>query len=193
MQTMPDIGDRLDAANVSWAWYRGGPPTPFLFFPNTAAGTPGAAKHIKDEEDFLTALKGGDLPSVAIVKPALALTEHPLAGAGVPAGDQHAADLVKAIQDSPYWKSSAIIVTYDEGSGLWDHVAPPKVDRWGPGSRIPAIIISPYAKRGFVDHTVYDTTSILRFIEWRWNLQPLGERDAKVNNLLNAFDFSQKP
>ena len=89
--------------------------------------------------------------------------------------------------------SSAIIVAFDEGGGLWDHVAPPKIDRWGPGTRVPAIIVSPYAKKGFVDKTVYDTTSILRFIEWRWNLQPLGERDAKANNLLNAFDFSQKP
>jgi len=109
------------------------------------------------------------------------------------AGDRHTAELVKAIQDSAYWKSAAIIVAFDEGGGLWDHVAPPKIDRWGPGTRVPAIIVSPYAKKGFVDKTVYDTTSILRFIEWRWNLQPLGERDAKANNLLNAFDFSQKP
>lgn len=200
MQTAPDIGDRLDAAGVSWAWYTAGWAShtstpvfaPFAFFPNTAPGTTGATKHLKDEQEFLPALEGGELPSVAIVKPAIALTEHPVGSAGILAGDQHAADLVKAIQDSAYWRSSAVIVTYDEGSGLWDHVAPPNVDRWGPGSRVPAIIISPYAKRGFVDKTVYDTTSILRFIEWRWNLPPLGERDANVNNLLNAFDFSQK-
>ena len=200
LQTDPSIGDRLDAAGVSWAWYTAGrrshttPPafTPFDFFPSTAPGTPGAAKHLEDEADFLGDLKDGRLPSVAIVKPALPLTEHPTGGAGVLAGDQHAAELVKAVQDSPYWKSSAIIVAYDEGSGLWDHVAPPKVDRWGPGVRVPAIIISPYAKRGFVDHTVYDTTSILRFVEWRWNLRPLGERDANANNLLNAFEIGNR-
>ena len=86
-----------------------------------------------------------------------------------------------------------MIVTYDENGGLWDHVAPPVGDRWGPGTRVPAIIISPYAKRAVVDHTIYDTTSILRFIEWRWNLPPLGTRDAAANNLLNAFDFTQQP
>ena len=199
MQSAPHIGDRLDAAGVSWAWYTAGwsagqyAPVfaPFSFFATTAPGTPGAAKHLKDEEQFLAALKGTDLPSVAIVKPAL--NAHPIQGPGLIAGDRHTAELVKAVQDSPYWKSTAIIVAFDEGGGLWDHVAPPKVDRWGPGTRVPAIIISPYAKKGFVDKTVYDTTSILRFIEWRWSLQPLGERDARANNMLNAFDFAQKP
>ena len=198
-QSAPHIGDRLDAAGVSWAWYTAGWSAgqyasvfaPFAFFPTTASGTPGATRHLKDEEDFLAALKGPDLPAVAIVKPAL--NAHPIQGPGLVAGDRHTAELVKAIQDSAYWKSTAIIVAFDEAGGLWDHVAPPKVDRWGPGTRVPAIIVSPYAKKGFVDKTVYDTTSILRFIEWRWNLQPLGERDAKANNLLNAFDFSQKP
>ena len=66
-------------------------------------------------------------------------------------------------------------------------------DRWGPGVRVPAIIISPYVKRRFVDHTTYETVSILKFIESRWNLAPLGSRDAAANNLLNAFDFSQSP
>jgi phospholipase C len=86
-----------------------------------------------------------------------------------------------------------IIVTYDEGGGRWDHVPPPPGDRWGPGVRIPAVIISPYAKRGFVDHTTYETVSILKLIEVRWNVAPLGSRDAAANNLLNAFDFSQTP
>jgi phospholipase C len=199
LQTMPDIGNRLDAASVSWAWYTAGwtakeyPPVfaPFLFFPNTTAGTPGAATHLKDESDFLAALNGDALPSVAIVKPAL--NEHPVVGSGLLAGDQHAAALVRAVQASQYWKTSAIVVTYDEGSGLWDHVPPPKLDRWGPGIRVPAIVISPYAKHGFVDKTVYDTTSILRFIEWNWSLPPLGQRDANASNLLNAFDFAREP
>jgi phospholipase C len=63
------------------------------------------------------------------------------------------------------------------------------IDRWGPGTRVPAVIISPYAKRGYVDHTQYDTTSILRFIETRWNVAPLGTRDAAANDLTGAFDF----
>ncbi|TMH08279.1 MAG: hypothetical protein E6H65_17695, partial [Betaproteobacteria bacterium] len=80
------------------------------------------------------------------------------------------ADLVKAVQDSAIWKDSVIIITYDEAGGRWDHVPPPSGDRWGPGVRVPAIIISPYAKRRFVDHTLYETVSILKFIETRWQL-----------------------
>jgi phospholipase C len=68
-------------------------------------------------------------------------------------------------------------------------VAPPQIDQWGPGTRIPAVIISPFAKRGFVDHTVYDTTSIMKFIETRFELPPVAERDAKANDLTNAFQF----
>ncbi len=84
---------------------------------------------------------------------------------------------------SPAWDDTAIIITYDENGGRWDHVAPPGVDQWGPGTRVPAIIISPYAKKGFVDHTQYDTTSILKFIETRWDLAPLTTRDANANDL----------
>jgi phospholipase C len=91
--------------------------------------------------------------------------------------------------NSPYWADSAIIITYDEHGGRWDHVAPPKVDRWGPGSRVPAIIISRYAKRHYVDHTQYDTTSILKLIEDRWNLLPLAARDARAGDLRHAFNF----
>src|SRR5207244_6222847 len=93
------------------------------------------------------------------------------------------------VQNSPYWQDIAIIVTYDEHGGSWDHVAPPVIDKWGPGLRVPTIVVSPYAKKGFIDHTQYDTTSILKFIEWRWDLAPLASRDANANNLLNAFEF----
>jgi phospholipase C len=86
-----------------------------------------------------------------------------------------------------------IIVTYDENGGLWDHVAPPAGDRWGPGSRVPAIVISPFAKRHYVDHTTYETLSILNLIERRWNLPPLGDRDARANPLSGALDYSQAP
>jgi len=82
-----------------------------------------------------------------------------------------------------------IIVTYGSNGGIWDHVAPPVIDRWGPGTRVPAIIISRFAKRHFVDHTVYDTTSILKLIETRWQLAPLSERDAKAADLTNTLDF----
>jgi phospholipase C len=89
---------------------------------------------------------------------------------------------------SPAWPETMIIITYDENGGRWDHVAPPVADRWGPGTRVPAIIISPRARRRYVDHTMYDTTSILRLIEARWGLQPLGSRDAAIDGLTGVFE-----
>ena len=90
------------------------------------------------------------------------------------------------------WSDSLVIITYDENGGAWDHVAPPVVDRWGPGARVPAVIVSPFARRGFVDHTMYDTTSILATIEARWRLAPLSSRDAAARNLANALDSSAR-
>jgi phospholipase C len=203
-QTQPTIGDRLDAAGVSWAWYAGGwndavagKPDPlfqfhhqaFAFYKNYALGSPGQKQHLKDETDFVAALKSGDLPAVSFVKPIGKNNEHP-GYTDLLRGQQHVADLVKAVHDSPHWDDVAIVITYDENGGRWDHVAPPKGDKWGPGTRVPGIIISPYAKKGFVDNTPYETLSILKFIETRWNVQPLGDRDAKANDLTNAFDFS---
>ena len=91
---------------------------------------------------------------------------------------------------------NAIIVTYDENGGFWDHVAPPAGpgwgDRWGPGTRIPAIIVSPYARRGYVDSSPYDTTSVIKFITRRFALEPLPGVRTKMGDLTNAFDFSRR-
>ena len=76
-----------------------------------------------------------------------------------------------------------------DARGRWDHVAPPVVDRWGPGTRVPALVISPFARKGFIDHTQYDTTSILKLIEQRYNLMPLSYRDATVTSLATALSF----
>ena len=83
----------------------------------------------------------------------------------------------------------AIIVTWDENGGFYDHVAPPKGDRWGPGSRVPTLVISPFAKTGYVDHKTYDTLSILALIEKRWKLKPLAERDATADPFTGSFNF----
>src|SRR5262249_15461140 len=106
-------------------------------------------------------------------------------------GDMHVAQLIDLLEKSQAWQDTAIIITYDENGGFWDHVSPPKMDQWGPGARVPTLIISPYAKKGFVDHTQMDTTSILAFMETRYALKPLGDRDRMTNNMLSAFDFSQ--
>jgi phospholipase C len=206
-QTSLTIGDRLSEKGVSWAWYSGGwsdalaghpdplfqfHHQPFAFFKNYADGTDGRAQHLKDESEFHHAVQTNALPAVSFIKPLGPDNEHP-GYASLLRGQQHVADLVQEVQNSPAWADTAIIITYDENGGAWDHVAPPKLDQWGAGSRVPAIIISPFAKRGFVDHTQYDTTSILKFIEDRWGLAALGTRDASANGLTNAFDFSQKP
>lgn len=200
-QTMPNIGDQLSEKGVSWAWYAGGwndalaghpdplfqfHHQPFAYFKSYADGTAAKAQHLKDEQDFLAAVNSNSLPAVSFVKPLGPDNEHP-GYASLLRGQQHVADLVHAVQNSAAWQDTAIIITYDENGGRWDHVAPPSGDRWGPGTRVPAIIISPFAKRGFVDHTQYDTTSILKFIEKRWHLKSLGERDKDANDLSNAF------
>ena len=205
-QTAPTIGDRLSDAGVTWAWYSGGwndalagnprdrfqfHHQPFAFYANYADGTPGRAVHLKDEQDFYADLDAGSLPAVSFVKPIGLDNEHPNYTT-VARGQEHVADLVRRIQASPFWDSTAIVITYDEFGGSWDHVAPPVADRWGPGLRVPAVIVSPFARRAFVDHTVYDTTSILKFVETRWNVAPLGDRDAAAADLTNAFDFSQQ-
>jgi phospholipase C len=202
--TEPTIGERLEADGVSWAWYMGdwrqalagrSEAVNFkthqmapLYFAAYADGTAAKAAHLKDEAEFLDGLRSGALPAVAFVVPADGDSQHP-GSANISQGERHAVALLDLIRNSPIWQRAAVIVTWDENGGLWDHVAPPPGDRWGPGPRVPALIISPYAKKGYVDHTVYDGTSILRFIEWRWDLAPLGSRDAKANNLTAAFTF----
>ena len=205
--TVPTIGDRLSESRISWAWYAGGwqdasgghpeqlfqfHHQPFNYFAPYAEGTAARAEHLKDTEDFVAALSAGTLPAVSFVKPVGSKNEH-LGYATLLEGQEYVAGLVKRVQESPAWKDSVIIITYDESGGRWDHVPPPKLDRWGPGLRVPAIIISPFAKRGFVDHTNYETVSVLKFIETRWSLAPLGSRDAAANNLLNSLDFTQRP
>ncbi len=204
-QTLPTIGDRLSEARVSWAWYSGGwnaalagnpdrlfqfHHQPFAYFRQFGDGTAARTEHLKDEKDFLADVDAGRLPAVAFVKPIGADNEHP-GYADIARGQQHAADLVRRLQASPAWKRTVIIMTHDENGGFWDHVTPPVVDRWGPGARVPSIVVSPFSRRGVVDHTVYDTTSILRFIEWRHNLAPLGTRDAAAANILNTLDFKE--
>lgn len=205
LQTLPTIGDRLSDKGISWAWYSGGwndavagkagknfqfHHQPFAYFSNYAAGTKERAAHLKDEADFIKAVDEGQLPKVAFYKPIGELNEHP-GYADVMAGEQHIAKLLSRIERSPQWQKTVVIVTYDENGGFWDHVAPPVKDRWGAGTRIPTLIVSPFAKRGFVDHTEYDTTSILKLIETRFNLAPLGTRDAQAGDLRNALNFFQ--
>ena len=204
-QDAPTIGDRLSAKGVSRAWYSGGwnkaisgnadayfqfHHQPFAYYRAYGDGTAARAEHLKDGADFLSAIDQGALPHVAFYKPIGDLNQHP-GYADLVSGDLHVQFLLDKLEHSPQWPHMVVIVTWDENGGFYDHVAPPKGDRWGPGTRIPTLIISPFAKTGVVDHTVYDTASILAFIEKRWNLTPLGSRDANANPLSGAFTFKQ--
>ncbi|KQZ02439.1 acid phosphatase [Pseudolabrys sp. Root1462] len=198
------IGDLLSLKGVSWAWYAGAwqaaldgqnaTPVPnfqfhhqpYNYFVQYAPGTAAREEHLKDAGmngvAFIKAIDEGKLPQVTFYKPQGNLNSH--AGyTDVMSGDEHMADVIAHLQKSPQWAHMLIVLTYDENGGFWDHVAPPKADRWGPGSRIPAIIVSPYARKGTVDHTQSDTTSILRFITKRYDLPVLPgllERDAAL-------------
>lgn len=200
-QTMPTIGDRLSEKDISWAWYSEGwddavagkknnfayNHEPFLYFANYEEGTEGR-KHMKDQNDFINAAKEGTLPSVSFVKPGGGNDEHPGAS-DVYSSEELAVNLINSVLEGPNGKDALVILTYDEFGGFFDHVAPPVIDRWGPGSRIPAIVIGPFAKQGVVDHTQYETVSILSLIEHRWGIAPLAERDKNANPFRNALIF----
>jgi phospholipase C len=170
---------------------------PFTYFaafdPATAAGAANRAAHLLDagvvtdpgvlpESRFLADMRSGSLPPVTFYKPQGSVNEHSVY-ANIADGDQHIAVLLNALRASPQWSHMLVVVTYDEFGGWWDHAAPPKADRFGPGTRVPALIVSPYARKGTVDHTLYDTTSILRFVTNRWKLPVLpgiATRDAAL-------------
>ena len=220
-QTAQTIGDLLTAKGIGWAWYAGAwqitldgknkfpvpnfqyHHQPFNYFATMAPGTAARVEHLRDGglggSEFIKAIDNGSLPQVAFYKPQGNLNEH--AGyADVLDGDRHIAEVVARLQKSPQWAQMVVIITYDENGGFWDHVAPPKGDRWGPGSRIPALIVSPFAKKGFVDHTLYDTTSILSLITRRFGLPLLpglqirnatvaASGNTPLGDLTNALDL----
>jgi phospholipase C len=165
---------------------------PFNYFQRFAPGTADRELHLKDGDDFIADIAAGKLPAVAFYKPVGRLNQHP-SYTDILSGDAHLADILERLRKSPQWAHMLVIVTYDENGGFWDHVPPPSGpgwgDRWGPATRIPALIVSPFAKRGHVDHTVYDTTSILKLITERFGLEPLPGVREKMGDLTAALDL----
>jgi acid phosphatase len=167
---------------------------PFNYFANYGESGSGRS-HLQDEKDFLAAAATkGALKPVSFVKPVGAENQHP-GYASTDEGDKHLVDtLLKTVLNGPNASDTMVVVTYDEFGGQWDHVSPPKVDEWGPGTRIPALVISPKLPKKFgVDHTEYDTTSILSTIEHRYGLKALTKRDKKANDLSGAFTAPAGP
>jgi acid phosphatase len=209
-----NIGDEMSAKGVSWSWYSGGwnnavagtpdplfqyHHQPFNYFQNYAPGMPGRA-HLKDETDFFAAAKAGTLPKVSFVKPIGEENEHP-GYASTHNGENHLVKLIKKILKGPDGKDTLIVVTYDEFGGQWDHVAPPGQgnhankgahDQMGPGTRIPALIIGGHFTHSGVDHSWYDTTSILATIEHAYGLAALSSRDAQVSTLKTALTIGRR-
>jgi phospholipase C len=192
----PTIVNELDAANVSWVYYAGEHGSTNGWNP-LPSNTPYVKAHpnlagLKETTDFPSDVAKPGFPSVAWIMPETdQLSEHP--PYNVTAGEQVVVGEINDIMRSPYWSSSAIILTWDDFGGWYDHASPPQVDRYGFGFRVPALIISPYARQGFVDNTVSEFASTLKLIETVFNVPSLGTRDANANGLLEAFDFQQSP
>jgi phospholipase C len=205
---IPTIFDRLQDAGVSWKFYiENYDPTinfrtrdrvraidraaqfisaPVLAF-SRFLDNPELNKHIVDLDEYYSDAQSGALPAVSYIVPS-GQSEHP--PGRIQAGEELVRSLINELMRSPLWDSSAFLWTYDDWGGWYDHVPPPQVDRHGYGFRVPALLVSPYARRGFVDHTTNDLTSVLAFIETNWNLEPLASRDRRANDLMEAFDFS---
>jgi phospholipase C len=206
---IPTIFDRLHKKGISWKFYirnydpqinyrileEGGflyPQVQWvpLLSIDRFIDDPELSSRIVDFEVFYEDLERGTLPSVSYVL-ALGATEHPLSS--LEAGQQFVRVMLQSLMASDAWSNSAFMITYDDWGGWYDHVPPPQVDEYGYGFRVPALLVSPYAKKGFIDSTELDFTSILKFIEENWSLEPLAERDKNANNILNAFDFDRPP
>ena len=205
---IPTIFDRLQERGISWKFYVqnydpnitfrdrgvGDKSAQVVWVPLMAYAryldNPELSSRIVNLDQYYEDLANDELPAVAFMVPSGA-SEHP--PGSILAGQRFVKGLVTALMQSDAWESSAFMWTYDDWGGWYDHVPPPIVDDWGYGFRAPALLISPYAKRGYVDSTVLDFTSGLKFIEENYDLEPLAARDAAANNFLSAFDFTQPP
>ena len=131
------------------------------------------------------------LPPVTWITPRFQLSQHP--DFNFCYGENWSTKVIDAIMESPMWTDTAIFLTWDDYGGFYDHVRPPNVDRLGLGFRVPLLVLSPYAKTGYIDDHLGEFSSVLRFIENNWRLTPLTHRDRRASDLLYDFDFSQQP
>ncbi len=214
--TFQSIVTLLTAGNVSWKYYvetNPNAPVTTLDFGNSKEisnpepqqfyvwnplpgfpsirDNPKLMGHLVAQEEFLRDLRDGTLPQVSYLVPDWDDSEHPPAVIG--SGMWYVTKLINAIMQSRYWHSSAIFLTWDDYGGFYDHVPPPQLDAFGFGPRVPALLLSPYARRGHIDRETYEFSSILKFIETRWHLPQLTSRDAEASDMMRAFKFDQKP
>lgn len=189
--TWSTIFDELNAARRSWRIYAGVPRSVFTGTVWERLLPTGTAANLTSTTRFFVDLKQGSLPDFSFIRPGVGYSEEP--PEDLEEGDAWLGQIVSALSHSRYWDSTALFVTYDEGGGFFDHVAPPVVPTsHGYGTRTPMIIVSPWVRRG-VYSSQTTNISILAFVQHLWSLPPLNGLDAEQNNLINAFDFHRRP
>lgn len=180
----------LQADKLTWKYYD---TNDTYDAPSIVQATYGSSRDIRNSSRFVTDVQLGRLANVSYVTPLNFANDHP--PNDLQSAQNFLADQVNAIMNSSYWSSTAIFVTWDDFGGFYDHVTPMAADKSGPGPRVPLIVISPYAKHGYISHQAGEFASFSKFIEQNWSLPSLGGRDAlsTVSNLMDFFDFSQSP
>ena len=195
----PEIMDELFKAGVSWKYYsdqtdphQQGIWNPLPGFPQIASN-PAQFANVVSPSQFYTDVNNGALPQVCWLIPSPQNSEHPPYDIAV--GMAYVTTLVNAVMQSQYWQNCAIIITWDDYGGFYDHVPPIQTDtdKYGFGFRVPCLVISPYALSNTIVRTQYDLTSILKLIETKFLLSSLSGRDNAANNMLDCFNFSQTP
>lgn len=199
----PTLRDRLDAAHLSWRFY-----TPALDATGDYAGGEfwnafDAIRAVRyDKHEWATNVSSPqtrifsditshDLAAVSWVIPDLLDSDHP--GDATDQGPSWVAQIVNTVGESEYWKSTAIVIVWDDWGGWYDHISPPQLDYQGLGFRVPCLIVSPYSGSIHIDHTQYEFGSILKFIEENWGLESLHVTDARATSIGNSFDFTNPP
>lgn len=189
----PTLADRMEQAHTSWAYYAA-PPSNLGYIFSTLDAFRGIRQtslwsaDIKNEATFETDARAGNLPAFSWVTPTFQASSHP--PFGICGGENWFVSKMNALMQGPDWGSTAVFLVWDDYGGFYDHVAPPSIDAFGLGPRVPLLIISPYARRGYISHTTYDFESILKTFEEIASLPPLTSRDRMAHDLLDGFDFS---
>ena len=192
----PTLADSLENAGISWRYYAPGYGKPgyqwsALDAINHIRNTSLWTSRVVDTTQFIVDALSGNLPAVSWIVPADNDSDHPPESSC--AGENWTVSQVNAVMQGPDWDSTAIVITWDDFGGFYDHVPPPQADQFGLGLRVPLLIISPFAKPGYISHTTYEFASFLKLVEERFGLVTLGDRDTAANDMLDSFNFTQQP
>jgi phospholipase C len=192
----PTLADALEAEGLSWKYYAPGRgQSGYIWSALDAIAhvrlTELWNEHVVPTSQFVQDAASGTLPAMSWVVVGSGLSEHP--PASVCRGENWTVEQINAVMQGPEWRSTALFLTWDDFGGFYDHEPPPAVDHFGFGPRVPLLVISPWVRAGYIEHTTLEFSSVLKFVEHRFGLAALTSRDALAHNLLDAFDFDQHP